>query len=65
MTRVLITRKKLQEAGVAVELNDTRGTMHGFDVVAKAPTTRVAVSDRINYMRMKFEHSGQNSMFDF
>ena len=57
--------KKLQEAGVAVELNDTRGTMHGFDVVAKAPTTRVAVSDRINYMRMRFEHSGQNSMFDF
>jgi len=46
--------RKLAEAGVPVELNETRGTMHGFDIVQKAPTTRAAVAARIEYMKKMF-----------
>ncbi len=46
--------KKLQEANIDVELNETKGTMHGFDIVQKAPTTKAAIASRIDYMRRKF-----------
>jgi len=46
--------QKLLNAGVAVELNETQGTMHGFDIVQNAPTTKAAVSTRIEYMRKMF-----------
>ncbi|MBQ8642830.1 MAG: alpha/beta hydrolase [Clostridia bacterium] len=45
---------KLRDAGIAVELNETEGTMHGFDIVQKAPTTKAAVAARIDYMRRGF-----------
>ena len=45
----------LLEAGVSVELKETRGTMHGFDIVEKAPTTRAAIKARIEYMKKIFE----------
>ena len=41
----------LKEAGVSVTLHQTKGTMHGFDIVEKAPTTRMAVRARIQYMK--------------
>lgn len=44
----------LINAGVAVELNETKWTMHGFDIVKKAPTTKAAVAKRIQYMRNAF-----------
>jgi len=46
--------KKLKDAGISVKVNETKGTMHGFDIVQKAPTTRAAVASRIEYMREKF-----------
>lgn len=46
--------KKLRDADILVELNETKGTMHGFDIVQKAPTTRAAVAARIDYMRKMF-----------
>ena len=45
----------LRKAGASVELNETRGTMHGFDIVEKAPTTRAAVKARIEFMKKIFE----------
>ena len=50
----------LRKAGAAVELNETKGTMHGFDIVRHAPTTKKAVSKRIAYIRSRFntEHKG-------
>ncbi len=45
---------KLQDAGISVTLNETKGTMHGFDVVQKAPTTRSALNARIDFMRSQF-----------
>lgn len=44
----------LHGAGVSVELNETKGTMHGFDIVKKAPTTRAAGANRIDYMKRCF-----------
>ena len=44
----------LQAAGVMVELNETKGTMHGFDIVEKAETTKRAVAERISYMKNQF-----------
>lgn len=48
----------LRNAGVAVVLNETRGTMHGFDIVEKAPTTRKAVRARIEYLQRYFSGAG-------
>ena len=44
----------LKQANVAVTLNETKGTMHGFDIVQNAPTTKAAVKARIAYMRSMF-----------
>ena len=44
----------LKHAGIHVEVNETRGTMHGFDIVEKAPTTKASVIARIQYMRRRF-----------
>lgn len=44
----------LRDAGVSVTLNETEGTMHGFDIVEKAKTTQEAVKARIDYMKKQF-----------
>ena len=44
----------LRNAGIKVELNQTKGTMHGFDLVDKAPTSKEAVSRRIEYLQKEF-----------
>jgi acetyl esterase/lipase len=52
----------LRAAGVAVTLNDTRGTRHGFDIVKKAPLARAAVAARIAFMKKMFY--GEDSASD-
>ena len=44
----------MQKAGIDVVLNETKGTMHGFDIVEKAPTTQAAVAARIGFMKEQF-----------
>ena len=41
----------LRKAGIEVTLNETRGTMHGFDIATKAPTTLAAMERRIAFMK--------------
>ncbi len=41
----------LQKAGIEVTLNETKGTMHGFDIATKAPTTLAAMEQRIAFMK--------------
>lgn len=41
----------LEEAGIEVTLNETKGTMHGFDIAEKAPTTLKAMERRISFMK--------------
>lgn len=50
----LIYAKKLRTAGSEVVVNEIKGTMHGFDVVEKAPTSKAAIRSRIEYMKKKF-----------
>ena len=45
----------LRKADVSVELNETRGTMHGFDIVQKAETTKAALAARIAFMKKVFK----------
>lgn len=47
----ILYAKLLVEAGIEVSLNETKGTMHGFDIATKAPTTLEAMEQRIAFMK--------------
>ena len=47
----LLYAELLRKAGIEVILNETKGTMHGFDIATKAPTTLAAMSKRIDFMK--------------
>jgi len=51
----ILYAKKLRDAGVEVTLNETEGTMHGFDIMQNAPTTKAALAKRIAFMKKVFE----------
>ena len=50
----ILYANKLKEAKVEVVLNETKGTIHGFDIKQKAKTTIKAIDSRIEYMKEKF-----------
>lgn len=50
----ILYASRLEEAGVCVELNETKGTIHGFDIVLDCDTTRNAVARRIDFMQRMF-----------
>lgn len=52
--------QRLQADGVPVELNDTRGTMHGYEIAWKTPTVQEAIRRRLVYMRAHFEQEQQS-----
>ena len=45
---------KLRSAGIEVVLNETKGTMHGFDIMQNATATKMALKERIAFMKKKF-----------
>jgi acetyl esterase len=47
----ILYSKKLRLAGIDVTLNETKGTMHGFDIMQKASTTKAALESRIRFMK--------------
>ena len=47
----ILYAKKLLDAGVEVTLNETKGTMHGFDIMQKAKITKAALAARIEFMK--------------
>lgn len=47
----ILYAKLLREADIEVVLNETKGTMHGFDIATKAPTTLAAMEQRIAFMK--------------
>ena len=51
----ILYAEKLRQSGVGVVLNETTGTMHGFDIVQKAKTTKMALASRIDFMKSVFE----------
>ena len=50
----VLYRDLLEAEGIEVEFHETKGTMHGFDYVTKAPTTGKMVETRIAYMKRMF-----------
>ncbi len=50
----ILYAEKLRDAGIEVTLNETKGTMHGFDIVQKAKTTKAALEARIKFMKKIF-----------
>lgn len=57
----ILYASKLREAGVEVVLNETVGTIHGFDIVQKAKTTQEALAARVGFMRDIFYGKEQAS----
>lgn len=47
----ILYSEKLRSAGIDVTLNETKGTMHGFDIMQKAATTKMALAERIRFMK--------------
>lgn len=41
---------RLQEFGVPAELHNTKGTMHGFDIVLNSPIVRACVVQRVAFL---------------
>jgi acetyl esterase/lipase len=46
--------RALKAAGVPTALCNTKGTMHGYDIVRTARTSRIAIARRIKFMREHF-----------
>ena len=46
--------ERLLDAGIPAELNDTKGTMHGFDIVLRSPIVRACVDRRVAFLRLAF-----------
>jgi len=55
----ILYAEKLRAEGIAVTLNETLGTMHGFDIVQHAKTTKAAVAARIAFMKERFGETGK------
>jgi len=46
--------RALEQAGVSVEVRETQGTVHGYDIVLNAPTTRASVAARNAFLNSFF-----------
>lgn len=55
----ILYAKKLREAGIRVVLNETYSTMHGFDIVQNAQTTKKALCARIEFMKEQYRTKDQ------
>lgn len=51
--------KALIASGVSVLLNETKGTMHGFDIAKKSKTTSEAINARVLFMKNMFFNSNK------
>ena len=50
----ILYAEKLSLAGIDVVLNETKGTMHGFDIMQKSEITQDALKKRIEFMKDRF-----------
>ena len=51
---VILYAERLRQFGVSAELYNTKGTMHGFDIVLKSPIVRECVDRRIKFLKRIF-----------
>ncbi len=50
----ILYAERLRSFGVEVLLNETKGTMHGFDIVRGAKITKSALDARVSFMKKQF-----------
>ncbi|MBR2650476.1 MAG: alpha/beta hydrolase [Clostridia bacterium] len=50
----ILYAKKLEKVGTRVVLNETKGTMHGFDIMQRSKITKAALAARIDFMKTRF-----------
>ena len=50
----ILYAEKLRTTGIDVVLNETKGTMHGFDIMQKSEITQKALRARIEFMKDRF-----------
>ena len=50
----ILYAQRLRQFGVPVELNNTKGTMHGFDIVLDSPIVRTCVDRRAAFLKQIF-----------
>jgi acetyl esterase len=48
--------KHIEGVAECVELNETKGTFHGYDILAKHPITRDSTKKRIDFMKSIIEN---------
>ena len=44
----------IRKAGIEVVLNETRGTIHGYDIVQRSPITKASLEARIRFMKDRY-----------
>ena len=44
----------LRNAGIEVVLNETKGTIHGYDIVQRSPVTKASLEARIRFMKEQY-----------
>lgn len=47
--------QQMTAAGVPVTLRQTKGTVHGYDILLHIPTTRESVAARLSFMQSRFK----------
>lgn len=60
----VIAAKTLRDAGIPVELVETKGTLHGYDAVEASPVTRDCLRRRIGALRKAFGMVREDSAGD-
>jgi len=50
----ILYAEQLRKAGIEVVLNETKGTMHGYDIVQRSPITKASLETRIQFMKEHF-----------
>lgn len=50
----ILYAQRLRQSGVPVELYNTEGTMHGFDIVLDSPIVRACVDRRVAFLKRAF-----------
>lgn len=54
----LIYADKLRESGVPVEIHNTKGTVHGYDMMLSSSIVKDLIEKRIDFMRRAFDGTG-------
>ncbi len=50
----ILYAKRLEEEGIYVTLNETKGTVHGYDFMSKSPIVQKSLQHRISFLRRIF-----------